>query len=140
VVDERAFIDTNVFVYAFDDTHPSKQRIARRVLTDERERVISTQVMLEFCSVARRKLGMRWGTIGQALTSMMALPYIVADGTLVADGVDLASRHSLSVWDGAIVAAAVAAGCSILVSEDMSAGAVLEGVRIENPFAHASGE
>jgi predicted nucleic acid-binding protein len=38
------------------------------------------------------------------------------------------------VYDGLILAAAVEAGCSKLLTEDLQHGQVVEGVRIENPF------
>ena len=47
----------------------------------------------------------------------------------------LADRYSLSIHDGLIVAAALEAKCSVLWSEDMQHGLVVERVlTIRNPF------
>ena len=46
----------------------------------------------------------------------------------------LSDRYGFSIWDGLIVAAALEARCSTLLTEDMQHGQVVEGVRIENPF------
>jgi len=47
----------------------------------------------------------------------------------------LSSREAgLSYWDGLIVAGAKVAGCTRLLTEDLSAESVVAGVRVENPF------
>ncbi|MFH1176192.1 MAG: hypothetical protein V1750_02200 [Acidobacteriota bacterium] len=53
--------------------------------------------------------------------------------------VDLAQRYKLSLWDAAIVEAARLAGCGVLCSEDLAAGATYAGVTVTNPFAASSG-
>jgi predicted nucleic acid-binding protein len=40
----------------------------------------------------------------------------------------------ISYWDGLIVAAARRGGCETLLTEDLSDGAIIAGVRVENPF------
>jgi predicted nucleic acid-binding protein len=44
------------------------------------------------------------------------------------------AAHGLSYWDSAIVAAACAQGCQEILTEDLSHGRQLEGVREVNPF------
>lgn len=44
-------------------------------------------------------------------------------------------RYKLSWWDSMIVAAAEAAGCDRILSEDLSPGASYFGITVENPFA-----
>ena len=46
------FLDTNVLVYAFDQTQPEKQERAPDLLDPERDWAISWQVVQEFSSVA----------------------------------------------------------------------------------------
>jgi len=43
-------------------------------------------------------------------------------------------KRGFSYWDIAIIAAALSAGCTILYSEDMQHGAMIENLRIHNPF------
>lgn len=50
------FFDTNVVVYAFDNAEPAKQAVARRLMRDHPDAVISTQVLLEFYSVVTRTI------------------------------------------------------------------------------------
>jgi predicted nucleic acid-binding protein len=44
-------------------------------------------------------------------------------------------RHGLSYWDSAILAAARAAGCREVWSEDLAGGHDYDGVGVVNPFA-----
>jgi hypothetical protein len=50
---------------------------------------------------------------------------------------EVQERHQLSFWDGLIRAAAAQSGAELLLSEDMNAGQIIEGVRIANPFDEA---
>lgn len=67
--------------------------------------------------------------------SLAQLPVVSVDADVVLAAIDLATRHQLSFWDAQIVQAAVTAGCSSVLTEDLSDGAVLGGIRVENPFA-----
>ncbi len=42
--------------------------------------------------------------------------------------------HRISFWASLILAAAEAANAAVLLSEDLSHGQVIAGVRVENPF------
>lgn len=53
----------------------------------------------------------------------------------VTKAVELRSRYSLSFWDSQIAACALVAGCTVLESEDMQDGLVIDGaMTIRNPF------
>ena len=47
---------------------------------------------------------------------------------------EIKERHGLQFYDALVVASAEAAGCDTIYSEDLSDGAVYEGIRVENPF------
>jgi predicted nucleic acid-binding protein len=47
---------------------------------------------------------------------------------------DCVLLYSISFWDALIVAAAAAANCRVLLTEDLQHGQSLLGVRIENPL------
>lgn len=52
------FLDTNVFVYSFDETAPAKRKAAQAVirgLLRSQRGVISSQVVQEFLAIALRK-------------------------------------------------------------------------------------
>ena len=52
----RAFIDTNILVYSVDDADLVKQRLARTLLAQTPELVLSAQVLGEFYVAVTRKL------------------------------------------------------------------------------------
>jgi predicted nucleic acid-binding protein len=53
---DRAFLDTNIFVYAVDNADVDKQKLAQTVLRTTTDAAVSTQVMNEFFVVTTRKL------------------------------------------------------------------------------------
>lgn len=102
--------------------------------------VISTQSLNEFANVLMRKHRWTWHEIKRATRDVIeACPTIVVlDLRLHREGLRLAERYTLSVYDGMIAAAALIAGCDILFSEDMHDGLLVdERVRVVNPFAPA---
>jgi predicted nucleic acid-binding protein len=129
------FIDTNVLAYAYDGDSPAKREIAHRILNDLGGVVISTQVLLELYAVLTRKLGLPQETAYQAVDALMDLDVVPTDARLVSDGLRLSVDSNISHWDALIVVAAVRASCDTLLTEDLSHGQVIEGIRIVNPFA-----
>ena len=131
------FLDTNVVVYAFDGGSPGKQEIARRVLRDmASEAVISTQVLSEFFWVVTRRLDppLPTETAREAALDLATLPVVPADRALVTGAITTSIDHQLSLWDAMIIEAAATAGCSRLLTEDLSSGRVIAGVEIIDPF------
>jgi predicted nucleic acid-binding protein len=127
------FLDTNVLVYAFS-TDP-RAGAAETLLA--KGCAISIQGLNEFANVARRKLGMRWDEVREALSVIRALsrPILTIDIETHADGLSLAERHGFSMFDALMIASAVRAGCDTLWSEDMQDGMLVdERLRIINPF------
>lgn len=130
----RAFLDTNVLVYAF--TADARADVAEALLAQGCD--ISVQVLNEFAHVARRKLGMDWSQVGEALTAIRSLcPHVhPIDLDTHVEALDLAARANLSIYDALILAAALRAGCECLYSEDMQHNSRVAGrLRIINPFA-----
>jgi predicted nucleic acid-binding protein len=50
------------------------------------------------------------------------------------DAIELATAHRLGIWDSVIVAASIAAGCQLLLSEDMQDGFSWSGLTVVNPM------
>jgi predicted nucleic acid-binding protein len=55
-------------------------------------------------------------------------------GRILEQGWKIQDRYRLSHWDALIVAAAKAASCRYLLTEDLQAGQELDGVEVVNPF------
>ncbi len=132
-----SFIDTNVVVYAYDHGSPGKQERAAHLLGVQADDVvISTQVHSEFYWAVTRKLAppLDEAEARHATRLLAALPVVAVDRALVLAAVDTSRDHRLALWDALIVEAAVRSGCDRLVTEDLDHGAVIRGVRIEDPF------
>jgi predicted nucleic acid-binding protein len=136
----EAFLDTNVLVYALAKDAPAKHAVAAALVErgfHEGCFAISTQVMLELFVTLTRKIAqpLAAGEARSFLAALATWPVVAADAALVLAAVDLAQRYKLSLWDAAIVEAARLAGCGVLYSEDLAAGATYAGVTVANPFA-----
>jgi len=134
------FYDSNLFVYLFDETAPAKQQRAdeliRRAL-EEQTACISFQVVQETLNVLTRKLA-RPLTPADAEVFMqrilVPLWTIMPSAGLYSQAIDLQGRAAISFYDALIVAAALKAGCTRLLSEDLQHGQTFGALRIENPF------
>jgi len=137
----RCFFDTNVLVYSRDPDDAAKRAHARALIEksiEEESFVVSTQVLVEFyaTSVRRRLLGP-----AQALELIRfwgghdTVPHTP---DLVIRGLELHQAHSLSVWDGLIVQAALDARCDVLFSEDLQHGRRFGDLEVANPFLPAA--
>ena len=95
------------------------------------------QALNEFTNVARRKLGMTWHEVRDALADIRTLCSAIAtlDIGTHEEALRIAERHGYTIFDALIVAAALRARCAILYSEDMQDGMTIAGrLRIVDPF------
>jgi predicted nucleic acid-binding protein len=133
------FFDTNILVYLFDADAPEKQARAREIF-DKHVRdgdfFLSTQVLQELYVTLTRKLDvpMNQAEAYDVIAALGEMPVIHADTTLVLAAIQLSQRQQLSFWDAMILEAARKSGASILFTEDLQHGQLIEGVRVENPF------
>lgn len=133
-MNDRPFFDTNVLVYVVgerdDRTAPAEALVASGG-------VVSVQVLNELVSVARRKLGMTWDEIGEALAAIRTLcpsPVPLAIETHEA-ALRIAAQYGYHIYDALVAAAALEAECTTLYSEDLQDGQVIDGrLTIRNPF------
>lgn len=131
------FVDTNVFLYASDEADPRKQHAARHwraELWKSRRGRVSFQVLGEFYVNAVRLRPKARDEARGEVRDLLAWNPVVADAALLERGWKLQDRYQLSYWDALIVAAAKAADCLYLLTEDLQAGQELEGVEVVNPF------
>jgi predicted nucleic acid-binding protein len=129
----KPFIDTNVVVYAFG-TDGTKSEKAEALLASGG--IVSVQVLNEFVSVSRRKLGRDWAEVIAALEVLKVLlePALPLTSEMHETALGIARHHNLSIYDSLIVAAALRAGCPLLYSEDLQHGQTFENLTICNPF------
>jgi predicted nucleic acid-binding protein len=135
----RAFLDTNVLVYAYDSSSPSKQARARElieVLVNDEQALLSTQVLQEFYVVVTRKLRVPVpeDVAQEAVNTLLSLPIILVTSALIVDSIRRSRVDRLALWDALIVEAALAGGASALYSEDLQDGRRFGDLMVVNPF------
>jgi predicted nucleic acid-binding protein len=134
---EPVFVDSNVFLYAFDDADLRKQRAARNwreALWKNRLGRVSFQVLGEFYVNAIRLRPAALDDARAEIRDLLAWRPVVTDAALLERGWKLQDRYRLSYWDSLIVAASKTASCAYLLTEDLQTGQNLDGVEVVNPF------
>jgi len=138
---DRAFVDTNIWVYTVDAVDPVRRRRALEVVgpASAYELVLSTQVLAEFYAVVTRKLAVPLApAAARALATQMASFTVVSvDAPLVLSAMEASVAWGISVWDALIIRAAEIAGCAVLLSEDLADDGSYGSVRVVNPLRGA---
>lgn len=135
----KAFLDSNILVYAFDSSCPEKQRCAQRCIQNgllQEDLALSPQVLSEFFVVVTRKIAKPLSAAGalEIIETLQTLVTVDIDYGLVVRAIEAQVKFKISYWDGLIIAAAERAQCKRILSEDLSAGQTYWGIRVENPF------
>ena len=130
---DKPFFDTNVLLYLLSEDSRKADRAEAIMLKGG---MINVQVLNEFSSVVSRKLKMTYAEIRDTLRIVRAICQTQAVTIDTHElGLDIAERFGFSLYDSMIVSAALQSGCTILYSEDMQHGQIIEGqLRITNPF------
>jgi predicted nucleic acid-binding protein len=132
------FVDTNVLLYAIsnDPEERAKAAVANELLRSG-DVGLSVQVLQEFYVQATRESRADRLTDEQAAGLVDAFRRFPVQETTIAVALAAISskeRFGISYWDAAILAAARALACEVVLSEDLSDGQDYAGVRVENPF------
>ncbi len=134
----KAFLDTNILLYCFDNADSRKQELARNLvnsLLDVDSARISTQTLQEYYNVLTKKLKC---DKKEALKNVERYSEIfpVHTNTVndILSAVSISVKNKLSFYDSLIIAAAKAEGCGTIYSEDLNNGQKVNGVKIVNPF------
>lgn len=135
-----SFIDTNVFIYHLDASDARKHAIADGIVREAlrtQDACISYQVAQECLNVATSKARVPLtpdearAYLDVVLTPLMQ---VGASAELLHRALGIRSRWRYGFYDSLIVAAALAAGCTRLLSEDLQHGEQVESLTIVDPF------
>ncbi len=135
----KTFIDTSILVYAMDQTDPVKQKTARSLLRSLQGEegdagVLSTQVLQEFYLVCTKKLQLDPLLAKGILQSLSHSETVNITPEDILRAIDCSVLNRLSFWDSLIIVSAAGALCDRIITEGLTHGQVVCGVRIENPF------
>jgi len=127
------FFDTSVLLYLLSDDTDKADRI--ETLLSARG-IVSVQVLNEFAVVALRKLKMPFNEVREILDTIRAVCAVEPLTIGTHDrGLAVCERYRFSLYDSMLVAAALISGATILYSEDLQHGQVIDNqLRVTNPF------
>jgi predicted nucleic acid-binding protein len=133
-MNDRAFLDTNVLIYALARGDP---RVTRAQELLAQGGVVSVQILNEFVSVALRKIRMPWKDMMEALDAIRILCPSVVPITVETHeaALRIAQKYGYGIYDALVAASALEADCSTLYSEDLQDGQRIDNrLTIRNPF------
>ena len=128
------FMDSNILLYSIgEDVH--KQTVAEKLIRNPNA-VISVQVLNEFCNVIFRKKIMSADELSSSIEFFKKYLLILdLDSQLVIHALNIKNRYHYSYWDSLIIATSLKAKASVLYSEDMHHGQMIDNqLTIINPF------
>lgn len=123
------FIDTNILVYAYDNTAGVKHQSARKLMEKlwvSGAGIVSTQVLQEFHVTVTRRLPQPI-TARQArgiISDLSTWTVAAIDVAAILRASEIAERYITSFWDGLIIAAAENEDASVIWSEDLNHGKI----------------
>ena len=138
-MNDKFFLDTNIFVYMFDARAAEKAEKARRLIkqaVSTRKGVVSQQVVQEFFNLAFRKFqpAMTLAEAEDYLSTVFQPLLVVQSIQTYKEALQLQSRYRLPWYDSVIVAAAQERGCEILYTEDFQYEQRFGELQVKNPF------
>jgi predicted nucleic acid-binding protein len=134
----RIALDTNVLAYAEGVNGAPRRKTALEIIEKlpPDNTFLPVQVLGELFHVLVRKAGRGPDRARIAILGWQdAFPLIETSPAVLVAAIELAAQHGLSIWDAVIFSAAAAAGCRLLLSEDLQTGFTWNGVTVANPFA-----
>ena len=136
---DKAFVDTNILVYAHDSSSGVKH--ARALALIERlwtsgGGVLSTQVLQELCVNLRKKVARPFSNdeTQQLIEDYLSWEVAVNTPNSILEAMAIETRHKISFWDALILQAAISSGAAILYSQDFSDGQAYGPIRVVNPL------
>ena len=140
-MNDRTFLDTNIFIYAIDTSAKKKRKrerardlIKHHIINESG--VISIQVLQEFFQVSTHKIKKPL-SIKEALEFLQyisILRTVRPDYNMVTAAIHLHKNNSVSFWDAMILQSARASCCKFVMSEDLQDGFRIDEMLIKNPF------
>ncbi len=131
-----AFLDTNIFIYAFDRTAPTKRARALELI-QQSNWIISWQVIQEFTNVALHKFKtpLKAKDLGDYI-DLILWPhcFVLPSAEIYHRAMEIQAQTQYHFYDSLMLAAAQAAGATTLYSEDMQHGRTFDALQIQNPF------
>lgn len=135
---DTVFVDTNVFIYAIDNSDPRKQQAAsdwETALWRTRSGRTSYQVLQELYAQVIRKWPGAKDQVRADIGNLLMWDPVVVDAIAIGRAWKIQDRYGFSFWDALVIAAAKTSSSKYLLTEDLQDGQVVDGVQVLSPFA-----
>jgi len=132
---DKVFLDSNLLIYAHTNIEPLKQSKVQNIILNQNA-FVSTQVLKEVANVLTKKFAFDWTKVKVVLQEISVNSQLhINDANSVLMACDIAHRYQFSFYDSLIITASLKSNCTILYSEDMHDGQIIEqSLTIKNPF------
>jgi predicted nucleic acid-binding protein len=132
--DKYNFLDSNILIYSVSNVVAKKHRAIE--LLDQKNVLISTQIISESINVMRRKLNYDYSQIRRITDKFVEKATLspITHETIIR-ALSIAETYGYSYYDSQVIASALENGCTILYSEEMQHEPEIENsLKIVNPF------
>jgi len=139
-MNDKYFLDTNIFIYSFDQSDSAKRDKALHLISDalsQSKGIISYQVVQEFLNAALNKFikTLKIRDCEKYLTVVLEpLCQVYSSIDLYHKALEISERWQFSFYDSLIISAALQSQCPILYTEDLQHGQKIFDLEIINPF------
>lgn len=134
----RIALDTNVLAYVEGINGTPRKKAALEIVEKFpiSDVFVPVQALGELFHVLVRKAALPPKQARAAILSWGdAYTLIETSTSVLLAAADLTADHNLTIWDAIMLSSAAAAGCRLLLSEDLQDGFTWHGVTVTNPFA-----
>lgn len=137
---DSIFLDTNIILYCYAQDEPLKQAAALEIASGANT-FISTQVVKETCNILRKKIKLTWQQIESVVDEIELNNQLVeVKISTLRKAISITDRYQLQWFDSIIIASALETNCSVLYSEDLQDGFIIDSLEIKNPFKPGKSE
>lgn len=139
----KVFLDTNILIYAHDLDAGIKHNIALQIVKDlweNKNGVLSTQILQEFYINVTKKIPSPISPLEAREIIRAYLSWNIKENhpMSIIRASEIEEKYRISFWDALVVVAAYEAKVDKILTEDLNAGQIIEGILIENPFEEYS--
>ena len=133
---DKAFIDTNVFVYLYSEDEVQKREVAYDTI-EKYNCITSTQVLTEFSNVCIKKLHMRTEAISKSIDEITSVCVVMPiEQETIKKALELHGKYGYSYYDCLIIASALTYNCPLLLTEDLKDRHIIENrLTVHNIFS-----
>ena len=133
---DRVFLDTNIIIYLYSEDEKEKRDAAYQFVNNN-SCVTSIQVMNESSNVWLKKYALDKSEIVKYLDEIESISeeVLLVQRKTINRALDIKVQYGYSFYDCLMLASAIEANCSIILTEDMNDGQIIDGMlQIVNPF------